>query len=467
MSDLIGSGGSGGAGGSGEYVAHRHADPRITFPLAFTIFFSVLNGVMFNVAIPEIALDFQLKPSEVSWIITAYMITFALGSLVYGKLADALPVRRLITIGLVLLNLGSLLGFVAQQYPLLIVARVMQASGGAAIPAIGMLVATRYFPQEYKGRVLGVIASTVSVAAGVGPILGGIITDVFNWRLLFLMTLLTLGALPFLRAMLPKEEARPMVFDYIGAVLIILGVGGLLISVTHGILALAIVSLAILAGFVYRIRTVSHPFIHPSLFAIASYRNTLIVAALTTGSMFGIMFATPIMLSQIWGMGAWGIGLVMFPGAMSAAVMGRVGGSMTDSIGGVRMITVGAVVLMLGHLATSTAAGSAPGVFAAVLVMSYVGFSFLQSAMPHTVSSGLPPEHTGVGMGTYSMFFFSSGSFFTAFISRALDMGQAGFHLNPVAPFSEGWLYSNVFFVLALIVLLALVIFRVGCAKKC
>ena len=131
------------------------------------------------------------------------------------------------------------------------------------------------------------------------------------------------------------------------------------------------------------------------------------------------------------------------------------------------MITVGAVVLIMGHLATSTAVGVAPGIFAAVLVLSYVGFSFLQSALPHTVSTGIPPEHTGVGMGTYSMFFFSSGSFFAAFISRALDLGQAGFHLNPVVFFTEGWLYSNVFFVLALIVLLALVIFRAGCAKKC
>ena len=86
MSNAISSGSSGGSGGSGKYVAHGHADPRITIPLAVTIFFSVLNGVMFNVAIPEIARDFELMPSEVSWVMTAYMLTFALGSLVYGKL---------------------------------------------------------------------------------------------------------------------------------------------------------------------------------------------------------------------------------------------------------------------------------------------------------------------------------------------------------------------------------------------
>ena len=442
-----------------------HADPRITLPLAVTIFFSVLNGVMFNVAIPEIASTFGLIPSQVSWVMTAYMITFALGALIYGKLADSIPVKRLITTGLVLLNLGSVLGFFAGNYPLLIAARVLQASGGAAIPALAMLVATRYFPQEHKGRVLGVIAATVSVAAGVGPIIGGFMTDALHWRFLFLVTLLTLCALPFLRAMLPSEEPRPKVFDLIGCVLIVSGVGCLLVAVTQGLLTLGLVSLILLAGFIYRIRTVSDPFIHPMLFKIASYRNTIIVTVLTTGGMFGVMFATPIMMSDLWGMGAGGIGLVMFPGAMSAALMGRVGGGMVDTLGGKRMILVGALVLAIGHLASSTAVGSAPGVFAAVLVLSYVGFSFLQSALPHTVSSCLPREHTGVAMGTYSMFFFSSGSFFASVIGRVLDAGEAEMALNPLSPFTEARLYSNVFFVLAAIVVIAAVFFRLSDRK--
>ncbi len=441
------------------------ADPRITLPLAVTIFFSVLNGIMFNVAIPEIAVSFSLAPSEVSWVMTAYMATFALGALIYGKLADSQPVHRLIMIGLLLLNLGSVLGFFAGSYPLLIAARVLQASGGAAIPALAMLVATRYFPQEKKGMVLGVIASTVSVGAAMGPILGGLITDLIGWRYLFLMTLVTLFTLPYLQAMLPKEKASQKPFDILGCILVISGVGGLLVAVTQGLLTLGLVSLIVLAGFIYRIRIVSDPFIQPALFKIASYRNTIIVTVLTTGGMFGMMFATPIMLSDLWGMGAGGIGLVMFPGAMSAAIMGRVGGGMVDTLGGKRMILVGAVVLAIGHLASSTAAGSGPGVFAAVLVLSYVGFSFLQSALPHTVSSAIPPEHTGVAMGTYSMFFFSSGSFFASVIGRVLDAGQADMALNPLSPFREARLYSNMFFVLAVIVVIAAVFFRLSGAN--
>jgi DHA2 family metal-tetracycline-proton antiporter-like MFS transporter len=449
-----------------ETLNNPQADPRITFPLAVTIFFSVLNGVMFNVAIPEIAATFALTPSEVSWVMTAYMATFALGALVYGKLADSQPVRRLIMIGLILLNLGSVLGFFAGNYIVLVMARVLQASGGAAIPALAMLVATRYFPQEKKGMVLGVIASTVSLGAAMGPMLGGVITDLIGWRYLFLMTLLTLFALPFLKAMLPKEKASPKPFDIAGCLMLISGMGGLLVAVTNGWYILALVAILVLAAFIYRINKVEHPFIHPSLFRIRSYRNTIIIAVFTTGSIFGVMFSVPIMLSHLQGISSGSIGLAMFPGAISAAIMGRVGGGMVDSFGGRKMILIGGLVLIAGHLALSTAAGASTAVIAMVLILVYVGFSFLQSALPHTVSSDIPREHTGVGMGTYSMFFFISGSFFTSIIGRFLDMKTAGFSLNPLNPFEGGGLYANIYFSLAVIVAVMTAYYWLGHRKS-
>ncbi|MDW7758014.1 MAG: MFS transporter, partial [Desulfuromonadales bacterium] len=143
---------------------------RLVPLLCFIVFFSVLNGTMFNVAVPDIAAEFNLSPGEVSWVITIYIVAFALAAVTYGKLADLFPVRNLITIGLLFFNVGALLGYVADWYPLLIGARFIQAVGGGSIPAMGMLVATRYFPPDMRGRVLGAVASTVAFASGVGPL---------------------------------------------------------------------------------------------------------------------------------------------------------------------------------------------------------------------------------------------------------------------------------------------------------
>ena len=103
---------------------------KITIALGFIIFFSVLNGITFPVAVPDISSDFHLLPSEVSWVMTGYILVFAVGSLIYGKLAGLYPVRNLITIGLILMNLGSIIGLLSVQYPMLLAARMMQAAGG-------------------------------------------------------------------------------------------------------------------------------------------------------------------------------------------------------------------------------------------------------------------------------------------------------------------------------------------------
>jgi DHA2 family metal-tetracycline-proton antiporter-like MFS transporter len=200
--------------------------------LGFIVFFSVLNGTMFNVSIPDIAADFSLMPSEVSWVMTAYIITFALGTVTYGKLADIFPMKNLITLGLLLLSAGSVIGVFAKWYPMLIAARFVQASGGSSIPALAMLIATQYFPSDIKGRVLGVLASTVAFSAGVGPIIGGYITGTFHWRYLFLFSLATLVAIPFFRKNLPDEEKRGRGFDLPGALLMGGGVAALLLFVT-------------------------------------------------------------------------------------------------------------------------------------------------------------------------------------------------------------------------------------------
>jgi DHA2 family metal-tetracycline-proton antiporter-like MFS transporter len=116
---------------------------RLVLLLCFTVFWSVLNGTMFNVAVPDIARQFSLTTAEVSWVVTGYITIFAVAATTYGKLADLYSVRRLMTIGLLLFNLGALLSLLATWYPLLVIGRLVQAAGGGAIPALVMIIATR------------------------------------------------------------------------------------------------------------------------------------------------------------------------------------------------------------------------------------------------------------------------------------------------------------------------------------
>ena len=85
--------------GTAKISAPPVVPEKVIAPLCVIIFFSVLNGMMFNVAIPDIAREFSLLPSQVSWVMTGYILLFGLGSLFYGRLADHRSVRELVTTG--------------------------------------------------------------------------------------------------------------------------------------------------------------------------------------------------------------------------------------------------------------------------------------------------------------------------------------------------------------------------------
>ena len=438
---------------------------NITFHLSFIIFFSVLNGMMFQVAIPDISAEFNLLPSEVSWVMTGYILVFAVGALLYGKLADIYPVKRLITTGLILMSAGSVLGFLSKWYPMLIIARLIQAGGGAAIPALAMIVVTRYFPANLRGNMLGIIASTVALAAGLGPIMGGFVSGTFSWKYLFLFSLATLFAIPSLRRILPDETIKSDTFDSSGAILIGGGSSSLLIFVTQGNLWFLAASVIMTGYFIYHIKKTANPFVCPALFAVRHYRNTIITTFLSIGSVFGMLFMVPIMLRDLLDLSSNSIGLTLFPGAMSAVLAGVIGGRLSDRKGSRFVVYLGSVILTAGFLALSTVAGQEAWIVASALIIGYAGFALLQSSLPHTISISLSKEQTGIGMGIYNLLFFISGAFSTAGISRLLDFGSTGFCLNPVNACVEGWIYSNIFIMLAAIVAASALLFYITFKK--
>jgi DHA2 family metal-tetracycline-proton antiporter-like MFS transporter len=432
----------------------------MTVTLSFIIFFSVLNGTTFQIAVPDISAEFGLLPSGVSWVMTAYILVFAIGALIYGKLANLYKVRNLITFGLILMSTGSIVGLLSSSYLMLIAARVLQAGGGAAIPALALIVVTRYIQSGRRGRVLGVIASTVVMAAGLGPILGGFISGTFQWRYLFLLSMMTLCAIPYLRKYLPHDDSTyDTVFDTAGALLIAGGTSCLLIFVTQGVVWFLPAGIILMAWFVHHILKTDDPFITPDIFLNHAFRNTVLTTFLAIGTVFGMMFMVPIMLREVNGLTSNHIGLAMFPGALSAVIVGIPGGRLLDRKGSGFVVYLGTGLLTSGFLLLSVFAGQHPLIISFTLIVSYAGFALLQSALPHAVSQEVSREESGTGMGIYNLLFFISGAFSTAFIGRLLDIRSAGFCINPLNTCLQGWIYSNIFIMLSSIVAAATALF--------
>ncbi len=132
-------------------------------------------------------------------------------------------------------SLGSLLAALAPNYELLLGARVVQALGGAALPGLGMTLASRAFGPGNRGAALGALSATMGSGAAIGPLLGGTMSAQFGWQSLFAITALAVLVTPLALAVLPKAEERsrePM--DVAGGLLLAVMLTGLLLAASEG-----------------------------------------------------------------------------------------------------------------------------------------------------------------------------------------------------------------------------------------
>ncbi|MCZ8511785.1 MFS transporter [Paenibacillus filicis] len=419
----------------------------------YVIFFAVLNESVFNVSTPSIAKQFGLDAPGVSWIVTIFFIVFGMGMVIFGKLSDMFSVKKLITIGISLYCLGSILGFVLQAwYPAVIAARAVQGIGGSAIPALVFVMVARFFTVEERGKMFGMITSIASFAVGIGPVLGGYISGSFHWAYLFLLSLPAIFAIPFFRKFLPDEQRRQGKLDLVGAVLLGLVVTMLILFTTAASWLYLLTALLALVLFIVQIRRTEEPFVDPALFTNSRYRSGLIIGFLIFGTVMSVMFVIPLMLNKMYGLSTENIGLIMFPGAISAVVFGGVAGRMTVKRGSHFVVYLGLASIAISLLVQSSSIGLWVWFIGTALILMYIGFSFVQTALTESVTQILPVQQIGVGMGLFNMTSTISGAVVTALVAKAMERQLLSFHLHPLISDPHAYLYGNLILILSFVV---------------
>ncbi|SDT43744.1 MFS transporter, DHA2 family, metal-tetracycline-proton antiporter [Paenibacillaceae bacterium GAS479] len=426
--------------------------------LAFTLVLSVMNASMFNVVMPVISQEFAITPSQVSWLVTGYMIVFAIGSVTYGKLADKYRLKDLLTFGLTFFALGSIVGLVASQYWMIVLGRVLQAGGAAVIPATAMIVPVRYFAPEKRGRALGSVAAALALGTALAPIVAGLVTSVVSWRFLFLLSLVPLIGLPFFRKYLDDQRGAAQKIDFLGGILLGVSVALILVSIALGNVLYFIAGVVSFILFVIRINTAAEPFIQPGLFRNKKYSFGLCVSLLATALSFGMPFITPQFLSSLNNLSPAIIGFVMFPAAIISASVGRRGGRLADEKGNSFLAYTAISFSFVCLVLLSLFVGASPYWIMLFLLFGNLGQTFIQIAISNTISSTLARDQVGVGMGLMSLLNFISGAITTSVLGKLLDAKETKLQINPFAFHEGAYLYSNIFFALAI---LAVIIFGI------
>ncbi|MEK4519385.1 MFS transporter [Paenibacillus sp. FSL H8-0122] len=434
--------------------------------LVFTLVISSMNANMFNIVLPTISKEFELSPSQVSWVITSYMIVYAVGAVTFGKLTEKYRLKDLLTYGLLLFVLGSMAGVAATEYWMIIAGRVVQAGGASVIPAMTMIIPIRYFSPDKRGRALGTSAIGIALGTALGPIIAGMVISAWNWRVLFLIPLLSLLTLPVYRKYLQDESRKAASIDWLGGMLLAGVVTATLLALTNGSFRFALAAVLMLILFILRIRSAAAPFIHPDIFRNRQYAIILIITFCITGISFSSPYLIPQLLTLVNGLSPAYIGIVMLPAAIVTTVLGRKGGKLADEHGNPRLVYTAASLLGIGFLCLSSVAGGSAVLVSISLIFCVLGQSFMQIAMSNTVSRTLTPEQTGVGMGLFSMLTFISAATSTAVLGKVLDSGAPAAAFNPIPGNEASFVFSNIFTVLAVLVMAVSMVYYVQFGRK-
>ncbi|MFB9327887.1 MFS transporter [Paenibacillus aurantiacus] len=420
----------------------------LTLLLGFTIVLVIMNTMMFNLALPDVAHDFGLSSSSVSWIVTGYSILFAISSITYSRLSDFVPIRRLFVVGLVSFGGAAILGLFSNSFIPLLFARLIQASGAGAIPALSMVLIARYVPVDRRGKAMAAIMSAASLGLGLGPVIGGIIVEYLGWHYLFAVTSLTLLLIPFYIRLMPRELPTKGSFDLLGALFAGIGTTGLLLFLTSQVWYWLVAGLAAVFLFVVRIRTARDPFVQPALFRNARY---LTVSAVGIGAYlcsFATLFILPQILVHQFGLTASQSGFIIFPGSLLAMILSRLVGRIIDRYGNRGIIQYIPLLMLASALLFALFAAQSSWAILFIYMIMSVGFTFLSSSVSNELSRLLPAAQVGSGLGLFQLLQFFSGAFGIAATATALEWQ----HARTLAA-----AYSSIFWGMVLIVLLAMV----------
>ncbi|MFB9326257.1 MFS transporter [Paenibacillus aurantiacus] len=432
---------------------------RLLRVLAFTLVISVMSATMFNIVLPDIRAEFGLTLAQVSWVSSAFLLIYAVGTVIYGKLADIYPLKNLLTFGLLFFAFGSIVGLAAQAYWMVLLGRILQAAGAAVIPATAGLIPVRYFPPERRGRAIGIAMTGLAIGGAIGPVAASLLASAVHWRWLFCMPLLTLLTLPYYRRYLDDARGRAAAMDWLGAGLMASTAALLLLAITNSAWLPAAASLVSFVLFIVRIRSANSPFIRPELFRHKSYTLVLAIAALTSGIGYSLAFLSPQLLADVHHLDPGLVGAAMFPAAAATALLGRKAGKLADAKGNSALFYAASSLLLACFLLLSVFAARSPVYVAIFLILGNVGQSFLMIAMSNTISRTLPKEQTGVGMGLLSMLNFISGAVAASAYGTAVDQG-ASFAWNGIPADPAADVFRNIYLILAVLHLLILAFYN-------
>ena len=372
----------------------------------------VLDATIVNVALPDIAGALHVTSnSDLSWVITAYTLTFGGFLLLGGKIADRVGRRAVFMAGAVLFAAASLLGGLSGNLSLLIAARAVQGIGGALMSPAALSLLTVVFDEgEERNRALGIWSAITAGGAAIGLIAGGLLTEYASWRWVFLVNLpiAALAVIGSVRFVPESRDERAVGFDIPGAVLVTGGLMSLVYALVKGndygwgdvrTLGWFAGALMCIVAFAIVQATSTNPLVPFRVFRNRSALGADVGALLIGAGVFAIFFFLILWMQSINGWSPVKSGLAFLPMTVLIGVGAGIGSQLLGKIGPRPLLIAGPLLASAGLLQLGLRLETGSSYLTVVMpalfcVASGMGLTFV--ALTSSAVAGVPAEDAGI-----------------------------------------------------------------------
>jgi EmrB/QacA subfamily drug resistance transporter len=373
-----------------------------------------LDGTIVNVALPAIRRSLHGGLAEQQWIVEAYALTLSALLLVGGSLGDLFGRRRVFAIGTAAFGVCSLLCAAAPTSGVLIAARAIQGVAGALLVPNTLALIMDTFAEHERAMAIGSWTAWTGIATVIGPLGGGALVTVASWRWVFAVNVVPVVVTLYLLSTLPGDARNPGRVDWVGAVLVALGLAGPVFALIEqpqygwgsGRVAIPLIAgIVMLAAFVVVERRERAPMLPFELFAsrnftVGNLTTLTLYAGLGVATFFLVLF-----LQQVARYTALESGLALLPITIIVFALSKRFGALADRIGPHLFMAAGPIIAGAGLLLLARIGGSGDYVSTVLPGVAVFGLGLAATVAPLTaaVLGSVAPEHAGVASGVNNM----------------------------------------------------------------
>lgn len=395
-------------------------------------FCTVLNQTLLATAFPTLMKEFDISASTVQWLTTGFLLVNGIMIPISAWLINSFSSKKLYISAMTTFLIGTIICFIAQNFPVLLAGRLIQAVGvGLSMPLLQNIMLT-IFPPEKRGSAMGMAGIVIGLAPALGPTLSGWIIDHYSWRDLFgmvipIVILVLVLALFFMKSVI--ELTHPKI-DTISAILSTIGFGSLLYGfssvgdkgwLSKEVLGFLIIGIIFIFLFSKRQLKIEHPFLELRVFKSKIFTIAAVLAGVTNMAMIGAEMVLPLYIQNIRGESAFHSGLMLLPGALVMGLMMPITGAIFDKRGARKLAITGMFILTSATLPFAFLT-SKTSIIVIVVLYAIRMFGISMVMMPVTTSgmNALPAHLISHGTAVNNTFRQVASSIGTAILISVL-----------------------------------------------